>query len=226
MLTTHIITLSLLGSAMLGFEPAPQPAEKITYTSEVKRWGTDPTSCEIVEFEESEYTTNGVITTAYSNGTPITISGYKRQANGGYTSDNTARLFDTSGAPGIAGEFKTPNPNAMRPMGKVLRISNGGEQKETMQDGRIELDFSAMGSITLKGIHVLDVEKDEDASTVELYNQSGEIIKTMPLPITGTHGATRLRIDTRGVQKMVVTFAGKNNKNGNGAIDVIEFCRD
>jgi hypothetical protein len=43
---------------------------------------------------------------------------------------------------------------------------------------------------------------------------------------TGTLGATRLRIDTPGVQKMVVTFAGKNKKAGNGAIDVIEFCRN
>jgi hypothetical protein len=225
MFITNIIALSLLGSVLMGSEKESQPVEAAVH-AEVKKWGTDPTSCEIIEFEESEFNTANNINTAYSNGTPITIAAYKRQPNGSYATDNAARLFDTSGAPGTAGQFRTPNTNAMRPMGNVLRVSNGSNGENALQEGRIEMDFTAMGSITLKGIHVLDIEKDEDASTIELYDQSGKLIKTMPLPVTGTHGATRLRIDTPGVQKMVVTFAGKNNKGGNGAIDVIEFCRD
>lgn len=225
MFITNIIALSLLGSVLMGSEKEPQPAET-TIHSEVKKWGTDPTSCEILEFEESEYNTANNIHTAYSNGTAVSIAAYRLQPNGEYATDNTARLFDTGGAPAAANQFRTPNTNAMRPMGKVLRVSNSSESDAAIEEGRIEMDFSAMGSITLKGIHVLDIEKDEEASTVELYDQAGKLIKTMPLPVTGTHGATRLRIDTPGVQKMVVTFAGKNSKGGNGAIDVIEFCRD
>lgn len=220
MFTSHIIALSLFSASMLGIAPAAQPAQQKTFAE--AKWGTDPTSCEIIEFEETEYLANSPIATAYSNGTPVTIAAQKAQTDGSYTSVPTARLFDTSGAPGIAGQFKTPNPNAMRPMGKILLTG----QDESTASNRIELDFTAMSSITLKGIHVLDIEQDEAGSTVALYGTSGQLIKTMPLPVTGTHGATRLRIDTPGVQKMVVTFVGKGSKPANGAIDVIEFCRD
>lgn len=223
MFITNVIALSMLGSVLMGCEKEAQPTETLSYT-QVKKFGTDPTSCEIIEFEESEYSTDGVIDAAYSNGTPVKIAAYQRQPNGSYGTENVAKLFNTSVPYDQPQEFRTPNTNAMRPMGKVLLVSNGSESK--MEAGRIEMDFTAMGSITLKGIHVLDIEQDEAGSTIELYNQSGQLIKTMPLPVTGTYGATRLRIDTPGVQKLVVTFNGKNKKSGNGSIDVIEFCRD
>jgi hypothetical protein len=224
MFITNIIALSLLGFVSMGSEKEAQPAEPVAI-SEVKKFGTDPTSCEIIEFEESESSTSGITTVAYSNGTPVNIAAFQRQPDGSYKTENASRLFDT-GAPAATLPLRTPNTNAMRPMGRVLLVGNGAGSDTEMLSGRIEMDFTAMGSITLKGIHVLDIEQDEAGSTVELYNQSGKLIKSMPLPVTGTHGATRLRIDTPGVQKMVVTFNSKNNKSGNGAIDVIEFCRD
>lgn len=226
MFITNAIALSVLGFGLMSCEKEAQLTEPIALT-EVKNFGTDPASCEIIEFEESEYSTDGAIGTAYSNGTPVTIAAFQRHPNGSYIPQNAAKLFNTSVPYDHPQKFKTPNPNAMRPMGKVLLIHNGQDSKSELKSGRIEMDFSAMGSITLKGIHVLDIEQDEAASTIELYDPAGELIKTMPLPVTEAYGATRLRIDTPGVQKMVVTFKGiKNSKKGDGAIDVIEFCRD
>ncbi|MHC2990659.1 hypothetical protein OB13_03320, partial [Pontibacter sp. HJ8] len=222
----NFIALTVLGVVSMGTEKDVQLIEPLPY-SQMRVYGTDPTSCEIIEFEEDSYNTNNIITEVYSQGTPVTVSAQQLQPNGEYKSENVAKLFDTSSPTGKLQDFRTPNKEAMRPMGRVLLVSKGDtpEADKYRNGGRIEMDFSAMGSITLKGIHVLDIEEDEAGSTVELYDQSGKLLKTMPLPVTGANGATRLRIDTPGVNKLVVSFTGKNN-SGNGAIDVIEFCRN
>ncbi|WP_018479367.1 hypothetical protein [Pontibacter roseus] len=223
----NMIALAMLGIVSMGCEKEEQMTEPMAL-SEVKRYGTDPTSCEIIEFDEQEYSTGGTIAMAYSQGTPVGVSAQRRLPNGTYRTENVARLFDTSSPSGALQDFRTPNNNAMRPMGNILLVNQAeaGETNFYGEGGRIEMDFSAMGSITLKGIHVLDIEEDEAGSTLALYSQSGQLIKTMPLPVTGGNGATRLRIDTPGVHKLVVTFTGKKKKSGDGAIDVIEFCRD
>lgn len=204
-------------------------AEPLTY-SDAKFFGTSPESCEIIEFDGSANveSVNGAVTTIYSENTPVTVNAQLLGNNGEFGQANAAVLFNTSKPNGKFKDFKTPTPAAIRPMGNVLTAGkqNGGNVMIHEKGSRIELDFSAMGSITLKGIHVLDITEDEAGSTVEMLDNNGKVIKTMKLPVTGTYGATRLNTeDTPGVVKLRVTFTSASKKGGSGAIDVIEFCR-
>src|SRR5690606_23404743 len=128
-----------------------------------QRFGTDPTSCEIIEFEEA----TGNIHTVYSQGTPVQVSAHLLLPNGKFKKNNNALVFDTS-IPNQQ-DFRTPNPAAIRPMGNILTISDNKGKKQPIADegGRIELDFSAMGTITLKGIHILGIEQQEAGTTIE-----------------------------------------------------------
>jgi hypothetical protein len=195
-----------------------------------KNFGTDPSSCEIIEFDEYSPTeaSRGAITTVYSQNTPVRVAAHYRLSNGGYAEENTALLFDTSAPDRKNQQFRTPSPAAMRPMGQVLSVgsSNGKTTSLYTKGSRIEMDFSAMGSINLMGLHVLDITEEEAGSRLELLDKDGNLIKTMELPVTGAYGATRLRVDTPGVVKLRVVFGNESSRSGGGAIDVIEFCRE
>ena len=193
----------------------------------IQHFGTDPTSQEIIEFNDIA-AGSGVISQVYSLGTPIGVNALHRLPNGKYKDTNVAKLFNTSSPTGSYANFRTPNPNAFRPMGQILIVGDGvdGEPDLYAGGGSIEMDFSAIGSVLLKGIHVLDIEESEAGSTLELIDQSGKVFKTMPLPVTGALGATRLRVDTPGVAKIRVTFNSTKKRGGTGAIDVIEFNRE
>ncbi|RIJ42979.1 hypothetical protein [Pontibacter oryzae] len=195
-----------------------------------KNFGTDPSSCEIIEFDEltPTETSAGAVTTVFSQDTPVRILAQYRLGNGRYAASNAALLFNTSRPDAKNKNFRTPSPAAIRPMGDVLTVGRSNSKFAKLYDkgSRIELDFSAMGSINLKGIHVLDITEEEANSKVELLDKNGKVIKTMALPVTGAYGATRLRIDTPGVAKLRVIFGDETSRRGGGAIDVIEFCRE
>lgn len=224
-ITKNAMMLGVAGLLLMGCDKEEatemQPLDAI---AQEQNFGTDPTSCEIIEFEEA----TGNVNTVYSQGTPVQVSAQLRLPNGKFKKNNTALVIDTS-VPNPQG-FRTPNPAAIRPMGNILTISEGKGKKQAQaisdEGGRIELDFSAMGTITLKGIHILDIEKHEAATTIEVLDAKGRVLKTLHPPVTGAKGATRVSIEQKGVAKLRVTFESTQKGKGGGAIDVIEFCRD
>ncbi|WP_439880230.1 hypothetical protein ACSX1A_13825 [Pontibacter sp. MBLB2868] len=223
------VFIGALGALLMNFTSKEQEQVEPLAASEVKYFGTSPESCEIIEFdaENGNISGSGSITTLYSQSTPVTVSAQVRSKGGTYENTASAVLFDTSSPQGKYRKFRTPNPDAIRPMGNILAAgkANGKDVAIYEQGSRLELDFSAMGSITLKGIHVLDITEDEANSKLEMLDSSGKVIKTLKLPVTGAYGATRLNTEnTPGVVKVRITFESKN-KGGSGAIDVIEFCR-
>lgn len=229
--TLKTLIFSLFGLVLISCDKTEETEVNPFSASSTQNFGTDPTSQEIIEFDgetQVESSRNGAVTTVYNQGAPIRITAQQRLSKGRYLPHNAAMLFDTGAPDSRNAAFRTPNPAAIRPMGNVLTLgrSNGKWTNLYNRGGRIELDFSALGSVELKGIHVLDVTEEEAASKVELLDANGDIIKTMPLPVTGAHGATRLRIDTPGVVKLRVVFGDENNRSGGGAIDVIEFNRE
>lgn len=223
--TLRTVVFGLAGAVLMSFNSKDQV--KPAKATEMIVWGTNPESCEVIEFDEFNKveSANGVVSAIYSDNTPVQVSAQFLSAGGDYESLNAAVLVNTNQPDG---RFKTPSAAAARPMGNVLTV---GDQKENgveiRENGsRIELDFSAMGSITLKGIHILDITEDEAGSKLEMLDASGKVIRTMKLPVTGAHGATRLNTGNMpGVVKLRLTFESKNGKGGSGAIDVIEFCR-
>ncbi|WP_187263182.1 hypothetical protein [Pontibacter beigongshangensis] len=227
MIFNNPVLLGLAGMLVLGKTESPTRPEPIAISQE-KFFGVDPSTCEVIEFMEDGLK-QGNISEILSEGTPVRITAQRRLSGGQYESENAASLFDTSYPVAETSDFETPNPNALRAMGKVLTVngSEAGAPTLNKSGGKLELDFSAMNSITLKAVHVLDITKSDAGSKLELINKNGEIIRTFPLPITNTHGAVRLNTgDVKGVAKMRVVFGDEKHSTGGGAIDVIEFCRD
>ncbi|WP_276499104.1 hypothetical protein [Pontibacter litorisediminis] len=220
----------MFGVVLMGCEKAEEMEANPMSASQEKNFGTDPGSCEIIEFDEytPTETSMGAVTTVYSQNTPVRVSAQYRLGDGRYGIGNTALLFDTGAPDSRNKDFRTPSPAAIRPMGQVLTVGRGNGTRAKLYDKgcRIEMDFSAMGSINLKGLHVLDITEEEAGSKLELLDKDGSIIKTMALPVTGAYGATRLRVDTPGVVKLRVVFGNESAHSGGGAIDVIEFCRE
>ncbi|MFD2248282.1 hypothetical protein [Pontibacter ruber] len=225
--TIKTVVLGVMGLFLMGCDKEEKEVTEPFAYEQAKNYGTDPTSQEIIEFNDSEIGTE-VINTIYSFGTPIGIKAEQRLPNGKYKPVNVAKLFNTSSPTGDYTKFRTPNPKAFRPMGKILIINDAVDTEPNLYagGGRIEVDFSAIGTVLLKGIHVLDIEENEAGSTLELLDKAGNVIKTMPLPVTGALGATRLRVDTPGVAKLRVTFKSTEKRGGTGAIDVLEFNRE
>lgn len=198
--------------------------------SDSKNYGTAPGTCEVIEFDgyNNIETNAGAVTTVYSEGTPVRVSAQLRSNRGEYTNANAAILYNTSQPDAKNKNFKTPNADAIRPMGNVFTAGKVQGKSTSIYDqgSRLEMDFSAMGSITLNAIHVLDITEEEADSKLELLDKNGNVIKTFKLPVTGAYGATRLNTEgTPGVAKIRVTLGGEGKRAGSGAIDVIEFCR-
>lgn len=220
----------MFSSVLMGCDKAEEVEMDPLAASQSKNFGTDPSSCEIIEFDEytPAETSRGAVTTVYSQNTPVRISAQYRANRGRYLNQNAALLFNTGSPDRRNQEFRTPSPAAIRPMGQVLTVGRGNSKMAFLYSKgcRIEMDFSAMGSINLKGLHVLDITEEEADSKLELLDAEGTIIKTMNLPVTGAYGATRLRVDTPGVVKLRIVFGSESSRNGGGAIDVVEFCRE
>ena len=206
--------------------------------SDSKNFGTAPGTCEVIEFDDHNQveTGAGAVTTVYSEGTPVRVSAKLRSVRGNsfatnrgtYLNNNAAVLYNTTQADASNKGFVTPNKDAIRPMGNVLTAGKVQGKKTLIYDqgSQLEMDFSAMGTITLKAIHVLDITADEADSKLELLDRNGNVIRTFKLPVTGAFGATRLNtLDTPGVAKIRVTIGSEGKRAGSGAIDVIEFCR-
>ncbi|WP_299756709.1 hypothetical protein [uncultured Pontibacter sp.] len=228
--TFNALFCCFFGVALMSCDKTEKVEVNALSASQGKNFGTDPTSCEIIEFDDytPAETSKGAVSTVYSQNTPVRVLAQYRIKDGRYFNRNTALLFNTGAPDSRNQEFRTPSPAAIRPMGQVLTVGRGNSNMTFLYNKgcRIEMDFSAMGSINLKGLHVLDITEEEADSKLELFDAEGNIIKTMSLPVTGAYGATRLRVDTPGVVKLRVVFGSESSRSGGGAIDVIEFCRE
>jgi hypothetical protein len=131
---------------------------------------------------------------------------------------------------GIGGEVGSPFENC-DPLGNVLIVHErcedlGGTSVANPDDAdevgaALNFDFSALGSVTISEITIMDVEAVEPAATVELFDGSGDPLGLFILPQTGDNGVAIQSLGpTSGVVKMKITL------NGSGAIDNIIFTPD
>ena len=193
-------------------------------TNKLSYYGTIPGST-ILNFDEAPGYTDKTFTVINSVKTAVNVTAKRRLADGTFQNENAALLVDTSKPTPENGTLVTPNnQNSVRPMGNVLTVGSGNNAIYD-NGGMIEVDFAAVGTVVMRGVHVLDIEEDEAGSTLELLDAAGQVIKTYPLPVTGAGGTTPLITgDVPGVAKIRVNFISKNGKGGSGAIDVIQFC--
>jgi hypothetical protein len=208
-----------------------------------------PERCDLIDFEFSESfprDANGFITGILSlKGAAIMVSGSARHSNvpaSKWESGNRANIFTTTGLPKNHpdADLKTPNWNNSTPyLRNVLVVQElvvpynlAADPNDNAHGGRLVLDFSAAGPVTVNSMNVLDIEKyKESRSRVDFYDGANNKINATDIMIapTGDNGVGTVYFsDMEGVVKMVVTFDGSWNAStnaGGGAIDNIEFCK-
>ncbi len=174
---------------------------------------------------------------------PITVQGKNPRFSAG---TNAAVIFDSANPTGGDTDLGTPNQDFGGPgvgaggetgspfqndtaLGNVLIVAedlvdgNGDGLVDDPDDvdnvgSMITLDFSALGSVTIFEITIIDVEAVEPAATVELFDGGGGSLGMFTLPQVGNNGVDTVSLGaTSDVVTMVVTL------NGSAAIDNIVF---
>ncbi|MGV3641492.1 MAG: hypothetical protein ACO1NZ_13285 [Adhaeribacter sp.] len=227
----------------LGSDPAPlfSPSQTSAVVAE---------NCDVIDFENAGQfprDANGYITGVLSQkGEAVGVRGVARISNVPSTqweTDNRANIFNTTALPDDHpdADLETPNWNNTTPsLGNVLIVQElvaphnvATDPNDNAHGGILELDFSAIGPVTVNAMHVLDIEQHYELnSRVDFYDAANNKINTSDLLIapTGNNGVAQMSFaDMKGVTKMVITFDGAWNPStnaGSGAIDNIEFCKD
>jgi hypothetical protein len=136
---------------------------------------------------------------------------------------------ETFGGPGVgaAGEAGSPTENDTA-KGNILIINEacglGGPTVDRPNDADVpgatlNFDFSALGSVTLISIFLIDVEAEETGAQVLFFDADNDLIRIQNLPDTGDNGVRTCGCEgpVNGVVRMEVLL------NGSGAIDDIVF---
>ncbi|HET9062433.1 MAG TPA: hypothetical protein VFO62_04010 [Candidatus Binatia bacterium] len=197
---------------------------------------------EMISFEG--FNAGDVVSEVYSDGLvgPIAVNGLNPVNN----AVNAAMIFDSSnpvcddddlGSPnetcaqpgpgeGVGGEVGSPFENCTA-LNNLLIVSELNSQCQPDDQGnlagaKLELDFSALGSVTLHNIDILDVEAGEAVDAeINLYGAGDVLLLTLPLPSTGNNGYSREGLGaTSGVVRLEALL------NGSGAIDNVYFSMD
>ncbi len=173
---------------------------------------------------------------------PIQITG----VNPGLPGQNAAVVFDSAnptggdfdlgtpnedfGGPGVGEGGDTGSPFAnMVALGKLIIVDvsladAGGDglvddpNDADVVGAAIDFNFSALGTVTINEITIVDVEAIEEAAFVDLYGPGDVLIDTFVLPQVGDNGVATVPLGpTAGVERVHVTL------NGSAAIDNLFF---
>ena len=130
------------------------------------------------------------------------------------------------GGPGVGSGGASSNDTAL---GKVLIIAENVEDanrdgliddpNDSRQGGTLQLDFSALGTVTMHAITFLDLDRPDPAQKVELFHGgvTGTLLATISLPVAGENGVSVVPLQVPGVDTVVITLTDS------AAIDNITF---
>jgi hypothetical protein len=100
-------------------------------------------------------------------------------------------------------------------------LNSGAPDDAAVTDANIYIDFSALGSVTLFAMDLLDVDGESNGAYVQLLDADDNELLHVDLPETGDNGLALIDLGpTSGVVKMHVVL------NGSGAIDNICFEKE
>ncbi len=200
----------------------PDPAEAYVPAAR-DGFGTLPGTC--IEFDG--FTAGQTVDVAYT-ATGVGPVGVYGQADG--TSGNAARILDT-GSPGTQTDLGTPNELFGGPgqgeggfgfyfnaeaMGNALVVSDAPGLASTAPDARLTFDFSAMASVTVYRVTLIDVDATE-SGRAKLYGRSGQLLMDLPFIVTGNNGVAELNLGGLSGVRTVALELG-------GAVAVDRFC--
>lgn len=183
---------------------------------------------DVINFEQ--YDTGFLTQVKSTNGAgPFMVMNKRREMNGTYSEGNFAMIFNTQTPTGDDADLYT-GVGKVADLGKVLIINKDMESTpdDNQYGGTMILDFSSMGTVTLKDITVLDIDAYEDKSYVRLYGQNNKMLLEKKLNTTGNNTVQVVDLGaTRGVMRLEVVLDGENGGHpaGSGAIDNIKFSK-
>ena len=207
--------------------------------------GENGLEIDIIDFEGIAPGT--ILSEVYGNlgSGPVLVSGY----NPFLGDTNAAVIFDSSNPTGYDDDLGTPNEDFGGPgigeggkagsefqndlpQGNILIVAENlydgdGDglvdipDDADVTDSLLSFDFSAIGTVSMEGIYLIDVEADEPNAIVDFYDSDDNLIQTTLLPATGNNGAIRWIFGgVGGVARMTIDL------NGSGAIDEIIYTPD
>jgi hypothetical protein len=165
---------------------------------------------------------------------PIKIQGI----NPRHPDENYARIFDSDLPPPAALDLGTPNNlfggpgvgdggsgtyyNAER-LYKILIVAEDLVATEPVPtekpDTRLLADFSALGTIVMHEIRLINVDQDENPGYIDFLDAQGQNLSQVAIPSTGSNGVVSLDIDSLpGVAMAVFQL--------NGDVGIADFCFD
>ncbi|MBB6611284.1 T9SS type A sorting domain-containing protein [Pontibacter sp. Tf4] len=176
-------------------------------------------NCHIIDFNQES---TGLITATTTNAGMVDIVGQRRTPDGPIALGNHAAIFDTGQPTGDDTDLYTDD------WGNVLIINQDRTNvpNDNQWGGVMELDFSAVGPVTLYSLKALDIDEYEDWSWVKLYDANGNELYSVQLQPLGDNSKQMVDLGgTKGVMKMRVYLDGTGEDFvGSGAIDDIMFC--
>lgn len=145
--------------------------------------------------------------------------------------DDLGTPNETFGGPGkgVGGELGSPYANETAHGHLCIVAENlvDGDADGLVDDpddadlvgATLAFDFSALGTVTIESITIVDVETDRPAARVSYYDASDALLGSVDLPQVGDNGLAQVDLDdVAGVVRLVVDL------NGSGAIDDISFA--
>lgn len=189
---------------------------------------------ECITFDNPNLAAGTIPTQLYTdaNSGPIGVFGKNPNAPG----VNYAMIFDSGnpfsgdldlgtpnqdfGGPGVGagGDLGSPHENNTA-LGKVLIVSqdlNTSQPNDLRGAGEFDLDYSAIGPVTVHSVTIVDVEGKEGAPTVNFYDAANALIATQALTTVGDNGVEMVSFGAvTGVMRMEIMLGGS------GAVDNI-----
>lgn len=141
----------------------------------------------------------------------VTVSA--QRAGDGENSANDAMIFDTNAPTGGDHDLEYTG------QGNAIIISEDGDSSDADDNahgGTISFEFETVSEVT--SLNLLDIE--EAGGTIDLFDDAGELIRTVDIPAAGDNSEQLIAIDTAGVSSMDVNLVGS------GAVDDLTYVPD
>ncbi|WP_276498423.1 hypothetical protein [Pontibacter litorisediminis] len=195
--------------------------EPMKASKEADLIGYDPTTCNLVRhFGAGELPRN--VNIVEEDGAVMTVTAQRRGHNGKYLQETPAILLDAHDpATDLVNNF---DANIMG-MSGLLTVSDVSGQKANREGGRLNLDFSPVGSVTMKTMVFTDIAEEDRGSKVELFSAAGQLLDQQEIPPRGKNQTVFVSFDNvPAVTKAIVTFGAERKKVGSGAVSRLQLC--
>ena len=183
--------------------------------------GYDPTTCNLVQtFGAGELPRQADV--IEEDGATMIVKAQRRGHNGHYLSETPAVLLDAHDPATDLVNYMDAN---MLDMTGLLTVGDESGLKANREGGRVILDFSPVGAVTMKTMVFTDIAEEDKGSKVEFYSRTGQLLEQKEIPTSGKNQTVIVSFNNiPGVAKAIVTFGAEGSKVGSGAIARLQLC--